>query len=291
MSKSIRNTTMLGSLSISVWEARKTDKSTARKAETDANATPGTVTAAKHLLAGVKELQTVKDYATASRMWWAKVSLPWFDSGPRAYAAVKHLDLITEIGDRQRQFTEYVDDFLRCYPAARAHREFEMGALFDASQFPHIEVVRSKFRFSFDFSPVPNTEDLRIVEGLVDPDELVKELRGREAARVTEAMREATRKLYSVVKKMHDTMSIKIGDPGAKFNDSKLENILELVEIMPGLNLVDDPELIKLTKEAKKLATRSPDELRKDEHKREAAAREAKALATKLKGMFGGLED
>lgn len=286
MDNTIRTTTLLGALSISVWEARKIDRGTARKAEAGAGAKAGTVSATKHLLAGVKELKDVKDYATRVRVWWSQATVPWFDNGPRAFNAAAAVDLQTQIGDHRREFFRLVDEFMPKYPAARMNAQFEMGDLFDANEFPASEVVRAKFKFAFEIGTVPNRDDIRIVEGLVNAEALEKEITEREKMRVQESMRHATQRLFDVVESMHKTMATPIGEAGSKFNDSKLENILELVEIMPGLNLINDPELNKLTAKAKLLATKSPDELRQDETKRAAAAKEAKALATKLAGLF-----
>jgi hypothetical protein len=55
---------------------------------------------------------------------------------------------------------------------------------------------------------------------------------------------------------------------------------------MPLLNVTNNPKLTELAKAAKKLATKSPGELREDEVKRAEAAKEAKALADKLAGAF-----
>ena len=108
----------------------------------------------------------------------------------------------------------------------------------------------------------------------------------RHDQRVVTAMNTAAQRLFKVVQAMHATMATPIGEKGAKFNDSKLENILELVELMPILNITNDPKLIELAKQAKKLAQKSPGELREDVVKRASAATEAAALAKKLAGAF-----
>lgn len=293
----IHNTVMLGSLSISFPEMRRNAKEEARKIETDAQAKAGTITAAKHLMAGVAEHKIVKDYITQFRAWWSTVSLPWFDGkgAPRAVNALAVIDLKVEIGDRIREAHRLYYEFLNKYPVYRAQRQFEMGALFDAKQFPSPDEMKRRFAIRVDWYPLPDAKDIRVIEG-VDNEELekiAKEARDSEQRRLAHAMGEVARRLHKVVKSMHDTMATPIGDAGSKFNNTKLENILQMAEMIPKLNLTNDPTLVALAKEAKKLANKSPDELREDEVKRAEAAKQAKTLADKLAGMFtnGGDED
>lgn len=295
MSKSIHNTVMLGSLSISFPEMRRNAKDEARKIETDAHAKTGTITAAKHLMAGVAEHKIAKDYITQFRAWWSTVSLPWFDGkgAPRAVPSLAVPDLKVEIGDRIREATRLFYDFLNKYPVYRAQRQFEMGDLFDPTQFPSPDEMKRKFAIRVDWYPLPDAKDIRVIEGVdsAELEQIAKEARESEQRRLAHAMGAAAQKLYKVVKSMHDTMATPIGEPGSKFNDTKLENILAMAELIPKLNLTNDPKLAALAKEAKKLATKAPDELREDEVKRAAAAKEAKTLADKLAGMFSNGDD
>jgi hypothetical protein len=288
MSINIRTTTMLGSLSIGVWEARKTEKGFAREAEKKAKAKEGTLSGTKHLMAGVEKLDEIRKFATAVRVDWSKRTVPWFDNGPRAFNAALAVDYKMEMGEKRSKFLSLVDEFMEQYPTIRANRQFEMGDLFDPAEFPFPEKVRHKFYFSFEMTALPDTEDIRILNGVDESElkEIAKEAADRERERVADAVGHAARRLYEVVAAMHKTMATPIGEAGSKFNDSKLENIHVLVEIMPALNITNDPELVKLTKMAKKLATKSPDDLRNDEVKRAEAAKEAKTLADKLAGLF-----
>jgi hypothetical protein len=295
MAKSIHNTVMLGSLSISFPEMRRNAKDEARKIEVDAHATNGTVSATKHLMAGVTKHKAIKDNAAMHRAWWASVSLPWFDGkgAPRAVNALAVTDLKVELGNRKRQYFELVEDFMPEYPVIRAQRQFDMGDLFDPKQFPSPQELRRKFAFNTDWYSLPDSADIRVVEG-VDAEELkvlADEARTSEQKRIGHAMEVAASKLYKVVKSMHATMATPIGEKGAKFNNTKLENILMVAELIPSLNLTNDPKLKALAAEAKKLATKSPDELREDEVKRKQAAKEAETLATKLASMFTTVED
>jgi len=291
MAKSIHETVMLGSLSISFPEMRRKAAKEAREIEVNNHAKAGTITAAKHLLAGVAKHKIAKDNVTQIRAWWSNVTVPWFDGkgAPRAVNSLAVTDLKVELGDRVRVLRGLWEDFLAEYPIYRAQRQFEMGALFDPSEFPTPQELERKFRVHIDWCALPKAADIRVMEGFDEKD--VKEAIEREQQRIKHAQEVVAQRLFKVVKSMHDTMNTKIGEPGSKFNNTKLENILQVAELIPRINLTNDPKLAALAKEAKKLATKSPDELREDEVKRASAAKEAKTLADKLAGMFTATDD
>ena len=290
MSDKMRGHIMLASMSMGLWEGRKNDRKSAAKIETENSAKTGTTSAAKHLAAGCAEHDAIKKYAAMTRVWWNKVTLPWFDGkgAPRAVNPAGVLDLKIELGDRARHFDDLVQDFIRVYPTMLTNQQFNMGHLFDPSEFPTVSKMRHKFYFRTDFVALPRSDDIRLAEGMTTEDAkaLATEAAEREKQRFETAANTAATRLYEVVESMHKTMSTKIGEKGAKFNDSKLENIIAVVELMPLLNVTNNPKLTELAKAAKKLATKSPGELREDEVKRAEAAKEAKSLADKLAGAF-----
>lgn len=281
---------MLGSLSISLPEMRRNARNEAAKIEQENHAKNGTISASKHLMAGIDSHKRIKDFAAMKRAWWTKVTLAWFDGkgAPRALKALAVPDRMVELGDGQREFFRLVDEFMPQYPNIRAQRKFEMGDLFDERDFPPPDVLRRKFAFRFDFYSLPKSDDIRIVSGIDSAvaAEIAENARKSEHERIERAMQQAAQRLYKVVKSMHDTMATPIGEKGAKFNNSKLENILVLADLIPSLNLTNDPKLAKMALEAKKIATKSPDELRENPDMRERAAKESGALVKKLGDMF-----
>lgn len=91
---SIRNTILLGSLSIGTWTGRKVANSQARKIEQEAKAKTGTMSATKHLFAGVPELEAITKKATQIRVAWGERTVPWYDNGPRAFNSSGYFEML-----------------------------------------------------------------------------------------------------------------------------------------------------------------------------------------------------
>lgn len=278
---SIRNTVLLYRASLSVWTARKLDKSESSKVAQDAGAIEGAANVHKQLLPDCQELREIQSWAGNFRTFVYLNTLPWDDSGWRAGNVARHMDFMQEIGDRIALGETLVDNFCAVYEAAIAKAQFQLGAMFNPAEYETVVAVRRKFAFAVDVQPIPIADDFRVVEG-IPPDEVDK-LVGKASqaadARLNAAMEDAYQRLYDVVAKMASTLDAYGAKEIRKFNDTLVGNIAELVEVMPALNLTGDPKLAKLAEQAKALTTYSLVDLRKDDGVRDAAAHEARALA------------
>lgn len=284
MSADIRNRVMLGRLSFKGWAGEIKDRTSSRKIEQDNNAVEGASKAKKVLLPGVTELEAIQKFAAGCRTWWHSISVPWEDGGARAYAAARHFEIQTDMGDRMRDYDRLATDFVLKYPTLYAGQQFRLNHLFDPNDYPAPDEIAGKFGMYFSVRPIPNTEDLRVIEGLTsqEVERLVAEARQGEQEQIRQAVENAYEKLYKTVKAMADKLAVPIGEKGSIFRDSLIENIREIAGIMPGLNITNDPKLNDLTQKALVLTQYSPDEL-KTPGPRAAAQKQASALA----GLFG----
>lgn len=283
-----RNSMILYRPSLSVWTARKKDKDESEKVNTAAGAVAGAANVHKALLPDSAELQAIQKWATSFRTWVYTSTLPWDDAGGRVARIERHMDFMTQAGDRLRQGDVLVDAFMDKYLSAIEEAKFKLNGMFKAADYPTLAEVQRKFHFALECEPVPDATDFRIMDGL-PPEEverLVQEAAQRGEAKVQAAMDEAYERLLDVVVKMSSTLK-QYGDKEIKkFSDSLVGNIKSLVELMPSLNLTNDPRLAALTDDARLLTEYDPKELRTNEKARQAAIADARALAAKF-GMTG----
>lgn len=283
-----RNSNLLYRPSVSVWTARKMDKAESAKVNADNGARGDVARVYKDLLPDAASLDKVQKYGGYFREWVKSRTLPW-DTGTFIGQVSKHMDLMSEAGDKFREFWALYDTFEGEYAQAYENARFTMGALFNPADYPGIAEVKSKFHISLDVLPLPATEDFRIVDGM--PQEEVDRLCSiSEQAMIDKtkaAMDTAYERIFSVVSKMGVTLS-QFGDKEIKkFNDSLLGNIEDLIAVMPALNITGDPKLAALTDECKILLDYDLKDLRKDEGTRKAAIKDAQALAGKFAKIMG----
>jgi hypothetical protein len=279
----IRNHVMLGRLSFSGWAGEIKDSTSSRKIEADNGAVEGASKAKKVLLPGVVELEAIQKFAATTRTWWHGVSVPWEDGGARAYSAARHIELLTDIGDRQREYDRLVDAFVVKYPTAYAEQQFRLNHLFDVADYPDPSTIRDKFAFNFHIRPIADAEDIRVIEGLTnqEADRLVAQAKDAEKEQVQAAVDDAYRKLYKVIKAMADKLAVPVGEKGSIFRDSLISNIRDLAEVMPGLNITNDPQLDALAAKAMQLTEYTAEDLKSSGLRAEVQKR-----AAELAGMF-----
>lgn len=262
-------------------------------------------------------LEAVKKLQTEARQYHDKVTLPFGcrndEDGVDAISGVGILPsgLIAEYGDKMRdfkgRFERLVEETFLANPrqwidwALQAH-----NGTFDPKNYPGCsvdslgavqldeEVFRAKMRKKFYLRteplPVPNASQFEAsIKVLLGRDAESVDLRLADAE--AEARREVIRRLIDPVKKMADKLGEepKLGADGKPksdivFRDSLVENLREIAELAPKLNITGDPEIEKFVKEARTLATADPKALREDMEARAMAKESAADLFKRLDG-------
>lgn len=290
----LKNTVLVGKLSITNWEAKKKARGVEAKAEQDNGTKHGVISARKALLPGAEALDDIIKHAAAMRTWWNTVSAPWFDNGMRAYAIQGHFDIMTAYGDMARHRDGLIAKFLAEYPALREKARFDLNDLFDEQEYPMADHVAARFTCTFEVMPLPDTADFRVIEGLSDEEiaRLQSEAVAKEQARTKEASEVAVRRLHEAVSTMADrlkTYTVKedTDDKTKKFYDSWITNVRELAGLIPQLNLTGDPVLAQLAQEAAALAGSDPAAYKNGRDTRTTATEQAESLARRLAVLFG----
>lgn len=289
----LKNTALVGKLSITNWEAKKKARDVEAKAEADSGAKHGTISARKSLLPGAAALDDIIKHAAAMRTWWNQVSAPWFDNGMRIYGIAGHFDIQTQFGDMARARDALVAKFMTEYTALREAARFDLNDLFNEQDYPSPSEVLSRFTCRFEVMPLPDTADFRVIEGISEEEiaRLTSEAEARAAERVAEASRTAVEKLHTAVKTMADrlanyTTQEDADTKGARFYDAWISNVQEMASLIPQLNITGDPALAALAKEAGELAKDKPDTYRFDRTKRTDASAKAADIASRLANLF-----
>lgn len=285
----IRNQLLVVSLNISAWEARKQDKK-ATKEVADNHGTDATVGRYhKDLLPEAAEHDVILKIRNAWRVWHYENTLPWGDDAGRVLRSVDFLDYAEGYNEFKIQWDAAVEAFLNVYPTLVAQAELHLNTLFNPRDYPSAAEVRDRFNVRMNTYPLPNAEDFRIVEG-IPPEEAEKlcaaAVEGLETCLST-AIKDVWKRMYGVVSAMQARLDVPIGEKGGKFHDSLVDNVAELVRMMPNLNLLNDPEITEIAAEMKALTKYPAETLRVLPEARSITAERAAALAAKMASYVG----
>lgn len=258
-------------------------------------------------------LDAVKKKQTEARSYHNKVTFPFGcrsdddEAGTPAISGIGILPacMIMEYNDTMRRFRgemeRLADDFLSNPQQWVDWAVKEHNGTFDPKNYPgrtkdelgnvqfdpeeYRKVMRKKFYLRSEPLPVPDAEQFSAnVSALLGTD--IESVNIRVADSGKEAQRELMRRLMEPVRAMAAKL-VEEPKPGKKdvvYRDTLIENIKEIADLAPKLNLFGDAQIDAFIAEVASLGNFSPDDLRKDKALRSQAGKEADAIAKKMAG-------
>lgn len=276
---------MVANLSISVWQGYRLDKDASRKVTDTAGAKADAARVNKHLVAK-EALAPIVAAQGAIRTHCYTNTLPWRDNGDRILPRKLYMTFIAEHERLRAEFDAEVDHFLdNVYPAAVEQAEFRMGDLFKPDDYPTAAKLRRDRRFnvSLDFDAVTTSNDFRVQIDQTQADKVRASMERAAEERIRSAMGDVWARIGKAVSTLHERTS----NPDAVFRDSTVENVHELVALLPGLNMLDDPnvELIH-DKLVELMGGVAASDIRKDPDLRESVATGAQEVLDRMRGFM-----
>lgn len=284
---------MVMNLSISRWQGQRLDREASQRVTEQAGANADAARVNKHLVPK-EALAPVQTAANTVRDHFLTNTLPWRDNGDRLMTRQLYTKFI-EVHERLvSEFNAAVDTFLSTdYPKAKAQAEFRMGSLFNPDDYPSVSELRYRFRVALDFEPLTTSNDFRVQIDQQHVDRVKQTMEEAALRRVQAAQADVWKRLLERVGRYQERLS-STNDDGkpAVFRDTLVDNLEELVEMIPGLNILDDPNIEQIRQDIlAKLSGHTAQDIRKDAELREELAGEAKEIVDKMAGFmkaFGG---
>jgi hypothetical protein len=265
---SLSSMAMLVELRISTWTARKRDNETTMDVNTSKEADQDAGSVYKYLMAGSDHLKKIEKYAAKCRGWNSTQTLPWM-KGVGLLPMENFFKYREQLGTMEANFYALVKDFINAYPQIKNDQAFKLGKYYRADEFPDVETLPRRFKFEYNFLPVPESGDFRInCEARVKAD-LQEQYDKMFQDKLQEAMRDPWDRLHAMLIRMSERLTDDDGGERKIFRDSLLENAVELCDLLTRLNVTKDPELEKARRMLEQAVTLTDiKDLRADESSR-----------------------
>lgn len=248
----IQETSVLVDLNISYWSGRKLDKRVSEEIDVSKGTKARGGNYNKKLLAGTDKLEQVQKLVGTIRTWNYMQTLPWSDGGSRLLPMKNFFDYKATLASFEQQFNDAVEAFLQEYPQLVSAAAFQLGALFDRSEYPDAEELRHKFKFKYSFCPVPKSGDFRVDTNEETKRELEAQYESFFANKLNDAMKDIWGRLHETLThmsaKLADSPVPRVSKTGEVnntqiFRDSLINNAVELCGLLTRLNVTNDPQL------------------------------------------------
>ena len=282
---------MLVALRITAWSGRRYDREASDHvaAAHDASSSAGRY---NKLLLPKSAFATLTATVSEARKTHYAQTLPWDDQGSRLLT-VANYDRYTQLLDglRERMIrarTRFIEDYDGNVDEARLN----LGKLFRIEDYPSKEALIDKFSVRYRITPVPDADHFMARLACDDTERVKRDIEAHNAERLGEAVTDLYRRLGEAVERV--SRRLREDDEGKPlvFRDSMIENIRELVDVVPRLNIFGDERLAALCDQVKqKIASADPAALRPsprfDPQLRTRVKTDADALAQQFAGYFG----
>lgn len=281
------SSTLLLSLNISIWSGNKLDKSETEQVRAKNGTRAGAVRVHKSLLPDAQELLDLKRHATATRDFFNARTAPWAGD-MRIMRSDAYLGFAPDLVTFRREFDVLVDRLCDAYALRVDEARGRLGSLFKAADYPSPSEIRQAHSFAIRVAPTPSVQDWRLDLSDEVMGHLKTELEAQTSSAMNTALADVANRIADVARKAHERLS----DPDGIFRNSLVENIDELVGLLPILNVAGNPELDNLATNLRlSVFGVTPDVLRADSRVRADKAREMGTLAANaeaLADMFKG---
>ena len=229
-------------------------------------------------------------YAQASKYFY-NVTLPWDDKGWRLLS----IDIYKDFTKKMKQFTtDYRSAVLDFIDHIAEHVEEARGVLgeaFNPKDYKFLadngginnELLLEQFTLDVEFDVISTGDDLRAV--LTEKDrEVVAELIDKQVKRkFTLANEHIIMSLRDCVFAIHERLC---KDTNV-FRDTLISNLEDLCDLIPRMNIADDPAINKIAADAKAKLTKWDPQVQRDESKpRKEVAKSAKAILDNMEGII-----
>ena len=227
-------------------------------------------------------LEAIRKVVGEARTKHYELTLPWDDSGYRILPTTTYLDYTQAMRKFHQEFDAAKAEFEAKWDSWVAWAKVEHNGSFNPANYDRNKAIRM-FKFATDFNPVPEGGDFRVQLQGDDVETMKKELDERMTETLAIAQAELWERLATPVRAMVDRLS----EPDKIFRDSLVENLENIVALVPKLNIAGDDKLSGFAKECgDKLLKYSASTLRDSPAVRAATAKDADEILKRLEGLM-----
>lgn len=274
--------TMLIDFTVSRWTARKKDQEISDEIAKQKNTTNKAGNYRKNLLPfAAPSYEAISTLVNQARKFHRENTLPWADGDLRILPLANFEPYMAKMRSFHAEFDAAVDifvpDAVEPETGLFARAETELNGMFKVEDYPSASKLRQRHSFSVKRFPMPDADDFRVALNDQDVELIREEITTSVTQAALVAVRDIWNQLHTAVNHFAEVME------DGKITSALFDNLTELTELLPRLNLDDDPNFTRLANEAnQKLAALSPKYVRNNRGGRRKVAEDAKRIAQSI---------
>ena len=280
---SLASSAMLVELSISSWRGSKLAVKESEEVTQRANAGDRTARVTKSLLPNCAELKAIHTHINAMRTYNASATMPWGNMGQRLLATKGYPSYHGDITGMITEGYRLVEVFCKSYDWEISQAEASLGEMFDSSDYPTVDDIRSKFVFRLSYAPLPDAGDFRIDIN----NEAMRDIQDRYnsfyESCFKQAMGDVWQRVFKALSAASERLDYSDDEEKRTFRDSLVGNIIGLVDVLDVCNVTNDTQMSAMRQQLQQTFDGiTADALRDDEYLRKETKTNVDAIIAQL---------
>lgn len=280
----IQSKALTVSLTVCQWSGRKLDKKITQEVNQQHNADDDAGRYNKLLIAK-KYLDPIAKAANAARTFHMANTLPWADKGDRLLASANFLSYTKEMARFKSDFEREVTAFIAVYEDAKNDAKIRLNGMYNGNDYPNPVELKKCFEFDTCFLPLPE-EDFRLELSQTEINALTKQVENTFKERISAAVSDTWDRIKEQLTHMKTKLrEVKDDGSAGVFRDSLFNNLRDLIDLLPRLNVTDDPNITKIC-EAMQVLLVDPEKVRTNSNLRAEKANEVDKIMNDFGQFF-----
>lgn len=281
---------MLVNLEIRRWSQHTTDQEVSNEVAVAHNA-DGSMGRYRKRLLPKNALLTYTGVVNSLRREHYFLTLPWSDEGYRILSSTGYFEYQKRINGLIFEGKAALEEFWPKYEQFKAEMKASLNGLYKEEDYPPVDELKAKFGVDIKIKPMPtNKDDFRVKLPAATVKKIQQSIEDDAKQVVENAIKDVYGRLHSVIEHAAERLkAYKVTEQDkieGRFRDSLVTNIVELLDVIPALNITDDAELNKFAATIRKdIAAHPAQVLRDDEAVRNAVVSKADAILAKMKAF------
>ena len=225
----------------SAWTATKVDANLSRAVTDQHQAREHTARVNKRLI-DPRAMRAVNAAINSAKVTHEMLTLPW-DYGERLLPTAQLPVYKERMAARESEFQKSLNEFIGKYPELKTAAEADLGSMHNPDDYPSEQELRSRFGMSYEFHPIPAASHFVADVGEEEAARIKADLEKRAQMKLDNAMVSLYENVEGALTRLIERLGYDDDGNPNTLHESAVENLREVANSIPNLNLTDDPRL------------------------------------------------
>ena len=228
---SLASSALIVCVDVNVWTATKQDRAISNEVTTSKKASADAGKFTKNLLSDSPEHKSLLNYRQTVYNWLQRSTYDWAGS-MRLLPTINLEKFKKEYNQHEADFKALLEKFITAYPQIVSDAAFKQGDMFNRSEYPEPEDVRTKFRMRLHVQKVPQS-DFRSSVSEALADDLKNHYERQTQEIINSVMDDASERLVEIASRLSNACTEATPDEDGKVRRKKIydSTVLQAKEI------------------------------------------------------------